>query len=127
MYISNIMNMGKVLIIINDAPYGTEKAYNALRLGMQIQKDFEGTEVCVFLMGILKPNGKLGIVHWRSDIETPRGPDITIRPNPDQILQWIDRQRFSLLKEPALIEPYHFGLILFKNEPVILRLNSISK
>lgn len=40
----------KVLIIINDAPYGTEKAYNALRLAMQIQKDYEGTAVTVFLM-----------------------------------------------------------------------------
>jgi uncharacterized protein involved in oxidation of intracellular sulfur len=40
----------KVLIIINDAPYGTEKAYNALRLATQIQKDHEQAEVCVFLM-----------------------------------------------------------------------------
>jgi uncharacterized protein involved in oxidation of intracellular sulfur len=40
----------KVLIIINDAPYGTEKAYNALRLATQIQKDQEDTEMCVFLM-----------------------------------------------------------------------------
>jgi uncharacterized protein involved in oxidation of intracellular sulfur len=30
----------KVLIIINDAPYGSEKAYNALRIAMQLQKDF---------------------------------------------------------------------------------------
>ncbi len=29
----------KVLIIINDAPYGTEKAYNALRLAMALQKE----------------------------------------------------------------------------------------
>lgn len=42
--------MKKVLILINDAPYGTEKAYNALRLAMQIQKDHEDTELCVFLM-----------------------------------------------------------------------------
>lgn len=42
--------MKKVLILVNDAPYGTEKAYNALRLAMQIQKDFEGTELNVFLM-----------------------------------------------------------------------------
>lgn len=42
--------MKKVLILINDAPYGTEKAYNALRLSMQIQKDYEGTELYVFLM-----------------------------------------------------------------------------
>lgn len=42
--------MKKVLILINDAPYGTEKAYNALRLAMQIQKDYEETEVTLFLM-----------------------------------------------------------------------------
>ncbi len=28
---------------------------------------------------ILKPNGKVGILHWRSDIETPRGPHLTIQ------------------------------------------------
>jgi uncharacterized protein involved in oxidation of intracellular sulfur len=40
----------KVLIIINDAPYGTEKAFNALRLATTILKDYEGTEMNVFLM-----------------------------------------------------------------------------
>ena len=40
----------KVLIIINDAPYGTEKAYNALRLAIQIGKDYEETELTIFLM-----------------------------------------------------------------------------
>lgn len=40
----------KILIIINDAPYGTEKAYNALRLAMSIQKESPETEVAVFLM-----------------------------------------------------------------------------
>jgi uncharacterized protein involved in oxidation of intracellular sulfur len=40
----------KILILINDAPYGTEKAYNALRLAMQIQKDNEKTDLCIFLM-----------------------------------------------------------------------------
>jgi len=29
----------KTLIIINDAPYGTEKAYNALRMAMMLQKE----------------------------------------------------------------------------------------
>lgn len=42
--------MKKVLILINDAPYGTEKAYNGLRLAMQIQKDYEAIDLCVFLM-----------------------------------------------------------------------------
>jgi uncharacterized protein involved in oxidation of intracellular sulfur len=44
------MSSKTILIIINDAPYGTEKAYNALRLAIQIQKDYEQAEVCVFLM-----------------------------------------------------------------------------
>ena len=43
-------SMKKVLILINDAPYGTEKSYNALRLAMQIQKDYEDAELYVFLM-----------------------------------------------------------------------------
>lgn len=40
----------KILILINDAPYGTEKAYNALRLAMQLGKEHENVQVRVFLM-----------------------------------------------------------------------------
>jgi len=63
---------------------------------------------------ILKPDGKLGILHWRSDISTPRGPDLSIRPKPDQILQWIDKSKFRIDKEPVVIEPYHYGLVISK-------------
>jgi uncharacterized protein involved in oxidation of intracellular sulfur len=40
----------KVLIIVNDGPYGTEKAYNALRLTNQLNKEHEEVEVRLFLM-----------------------------------------------------------------------------
>lgn len=41
----------KVLIIINDPPYGTEKAYNALRIANQLGKDYkDDIEVRIFLM-----------------------------------------------------------------------------
>ncbi len=40
----------KVLLIINDAPYGTEKAYNALRLAMALQREHTDVQVAVFLM-----------------------------------------------------------------------------
>ncbi|MEK7256308.1 MAG: DsrE family protein, partial [Bacteroidota bacterium] len=40
----------KILIIINDAPYGSEKAYNALRLANQLGKEHEAIEVRIFLM-----------------------------------------------------------------------------
>ena len=41
----------KTLLIINDAPYGSEKAYNALRLAMALQKEHAGVDVGIFLMG----------------------------------------------------------------------------
>lgn len=40
----------KILFILNDAPYGTEKAYNALRMAMMVQKEHAEAEVRVFLM-----------------------------------------------------------------------------
>ncbi|MCL5773244.1 MAG: DsrE family protein [Firmicutes bacterium] len=40
----------KILIIINDPPYGTERAYNALRLALSLSKE-DYVELKVFLMG----------------------------------------------------------------------------
>lgn len=40
----------KILIIINDAPYGSEKAYNAMRLVMTLQKEHIDVELRLFLM-----------------------------------------------------------------------------
>jgi ubiquinone/menaquinone biosynthesis C-methylase UbiE len=63
---------------------------------------------------ILKPNGKIGIIHWRSDIPTPRGPVVSSRPKPDDISAWIDFTKFDLHKAPFILVPYHFGIILAK-------------
>ncbi|MCU0361114.1 MAG: DsrE family protein [Bacteroidia bacterium] len=40
----------KILVIINDGPYGSEKAYNALRIVNQLNKEHEQADVNVFLM-----------------------------------------------------------------------------
>jgi len=40
----------KILFILNDAPYGSEKTYNALRLAMALQKEHPDTRVNIFLM-----------------------------------------------------------------------------
>ncbi len=62
--------MQKILILINDAPYGTEKAYNGLRLANQLNKAHEDVEVRIFLMadaascavaGQITPNGYYNI------------------------------------------------------------------
>ena len=38
------------LIVIHDAPYGTEKAYNALRHAMTMQSEHKDVKIYVFLM-----------------------------------------------------------------------------
>ena len=40
----------RILFILNDAPYGSEKVYNALRLAMKLQQEQADAEVRVFLM-----------------------------------------------------------------------------
>lgn len=42
--------MKTILIIINDAPYGTEKAYNGLRIANQLNKSHSEIQVNIFLM-----------------------------------------------------------------------------
>jgi uncharacterized protein involved in oxidation of intracellular sulfur len=44
------MIMAKTLFILNDAPYGTERSYNALRLAGSLAKR-EGEHVKIFLIG----------------------------------------------------------------------------
>lgn len=73
---------------------------------------------------ILKTKGRIGIIHWRSDIKTPRGPDLSIRPRPEQIIEWMDRTKFQVDKRPLILEPYHFGLILSKRQLCKLELTT---
>lgn len=40
----------KILIVINDAPYGTEKAFNAFRMAMTLQKEHQDVEIRIFLL-----------------------------------------------------------------------------
>lgn len=41
----------KILLILNDPPYGTERSYNALRLAIALVKNAPSTEITVFLLG----------------------------------------------------------------------------
>lgn len=51
--------MGKTLFILNDAPYGTERSYNALRLAGSLAKR-DGEHVKVFLIGDAASCAKTG-------------------------------------------------------------------
>lgn len=38
----------------------------------------------------LKPDGKVLVIHWRCDDQTPRGPSLEIRPRPETIIEWAE-------------------------------------
>jgi uncharacterized protein involved in oxidation of intracellular sulfur len=41
----------RILMVLNDPPYGTERTYNGLRLAHNLLRTNAGAEVTVFLMG----------------------------------------------------------------------------
>jgi ubiquinone/menaquinone biosynthesis C-methylase UbiE len=64
---------------------------------------------------ILRPQGKLGIIHWNYDPSTPRGPSMNIRPKPEQCIQWAEEAGF-IKPEQYDLKPYHYGIVLVKKE-----------
>ncbi|EKD25852.1 MAG: methyltransferase type 11 [uncultured bacterium] len=62
---------------------------------------------------ILKRNGKLGIIHWKHDSTTPRGPSMEIRPKPENCIIWAQAAGFTDPKQYDL-KPYHYGIVLIK-------------
>jgi len=62
---------------------------------------------------VLRPLGRLGIMHWNHDPSTPRGPALSIRPRPEQCRDWARAVGFRLLA-PGIINlpPYHYGMVL---------------
>ncbi len=52
--------MTKVLITVNDPPYGTERAYNALRLAANLLKNDPTVELRIFLVGDAAACAKAG-------------------------------------------------------------------
>jgi ubiquinone/menaquinone biosynthesis C-methylase UbiE len=62
---------------------------------------------------VLKPGGALSVIHWRSDIPTPRGPSLDIRPSPKQCRAWIEASDFTCVKTVDVTDaaPFHFALV----------------
>ena len=65
---------------------------------------------------VLRSGGQLSIIHWRSDIETPRGPPLEIRPTPEQCREWLLASGFEEVRQPDLSRccDYHFGMTALK-------------
>jgi SAM-dependent methyltransferase len=62
---------------------------------------------------VLRSGGVAGVIHWRHDIETPRGPSAEIRPSPAQCRSWAEKAGLRWLSSPDLPDaPWHWGMVL---------------
>ncbi|MGC1549874.1 MAG: class I SAM-dependent methyltransferase, partial [Rhodanobacter sp.] len=61
---------------------------------------------------VLAANGTVSIMHWRTDIPTPRGPPAAIRPTPETCATWLSQAGFSKIQHVDLRSscPFHYGL-----------------
>jgi ubiquinone/menaquinone biosynthesis C-methylase UbiE len=62
---------------------------------------------------ILRPGGKVGIIHWNFDASTPRGPPMDLRPKPGQCRQWAKSVGF-IFEQQVDLKPFHYGMTLRK-------------
>ncbi len=60
----------------------------------------------------VKPGGLVAVIHWRSDVVTPRGPALEIRPRPEQIIAWATAAGLRTDGASFGLAPWHFGLKL---------------
>jgi SAM-dependent methyltransferase len=62
---------------------------------------------------ILRPGGTAAVIHWRTDIDTPRGPTADIRPSAAQIAAWAAESGLLRAEGSAFdLPPWHYGLKL---------------
>jgi SAM-dependent methyltransferase len=60
---------------------------------------------------VVRPNGRVLVIHWRYDPATPRGPSMEIRPRPEQIIEWVRSTKMLRFVEPISdLPPWHYGL-----------------
>ena len=65
---------------------------------------------------ILTPGGRVGVMHWNYNPNTPRGPSMTIRPRPSDCRRWVEEAGFVLVNDIIDLPPYHYGLCGRKGE-----------
>lgn len=60
---------------------------------------------------VLKPGGRVSVVHWNYDPTTPRGPSMDIRPRPEDCHRWVEEAGFRVEGGIVQLPPYHYGLV----------------
>jgi SAM-dependent methyltransferase len=64
---------------------------------------------------VLRREGRVGIIHWLRDPNTPRGPPLQMRPTAEQGLNWCLQAGFAGGSNTSVeLKPYHFGFLMRK-------------
>jgi SAM-dependent methyltransferase len=62
---------------------------------------------------VLRDGGVAGVIHWRHDIETPRGPSLEVRPSPGACRSWAEKAGLRWLSSPHLPDsPWHWAMVV---------------
>jgi SAM-dependent methyltransferase len=62
---------------------------------------------------VLRPAGLVGVIHWKHDVCTPRGPPFNIRPRPGQCRAWAEQAGLRWVRDQVLPgSPWHWGMVL---------------
>jgi SAM-dependent methyltransferase len=62
----------------------------------------------------LATGGVVAVMHWIPDERTPRGPELSIRPRPEQCLAWLRAAGFRSESQIIDLPPFHYGLFAHK-------------
>lgn len=75
-------------------------------------EDAENVALLAEAHRLLRPHGRLGVIHWRRDVETPRGPPLAIRPDLAQISAWAKEAGFAADGIDArVLGEHHWGVL----------------
>lgn len=66
----------------------------------------------------VRSGGLVAVIHWRSDIATPRGPSLDIRPKPDRVVTWAETAGLRSIGPAILLPPWHYGLALTADDKI---------
>lgn len=59
----------------------------------------------------LTADGQINVIHWQHR-DTPRGPDLAIRPKPHQVIEWASETGLAPVEEVRELPPWHYGIKL---------------
>jgi SAM-dependent methyltransferase len=106
----------KVLYVVRDVfadGFGGESASKDACLLFNILHCEEPLRLLAEAARVIRPGGAVLVIHWRHDPATPRGPNLEIRPRPEQIVGWAKETGLLEAEGPVIdLPPWHYGLRL---------------